>query len=223
MTFRRPYKFIVTSGLLVALLALAIVLPNSVAAVEHEHRSTESVYWWWEGVNAIGSSTLTRTPNGISANYQAGGLPAHQAMTLWFIVFNNPSGCSTSPCSVPEDVFNPDAQADFLVGGGHVTGNGADGTFSGYLPVGDASGSGMPEIGFPELALGLLDPMNAEVVLAIHSHGPAMTGQALVEQISSFTGGCTSFLGPNGFASGPADIPANTGECSTIQRSVHQP
>jgi hypothetical protein len=120
-------------------------------------------------------------------------------------------------------VFNPDADADFLLAAGHVTGNGPAATFSGYLPVGDASGSGMPEIGFPELALGLLDPLNAEVMLALHSHGPAMSGQTLVDQISSFTGGCTSFLGTNGFANGPADIPANPGECSTFQLSVHQP
>ncbi len=223
MSDKRSFRYMVLSGLLLAVLALVVILPAPAAADEPEHRSTEYVYWWWDGATAIGSSTLTRTPNGISANYQAAGLPARQAMTLWFIVFNNPGGCSTSPCSVPEDVFNPAAQADFLVGGGHVTGNGAKVTFSGYLPVGDASGSGMPEIGYPELALGLLDPMNAEVVLAVHSHGPAMTGQTLVKQISSFTGGCTSFLGTNGFASGPADVPANLGECSTIQRSVHQP
>jgi hypothetical protein len=219
MTYKPSVRFVVLFGLLLAVLALAAILPAQAGG----NKSTENVYWWWDGANAIGSATLIRTPNGISANYQSSGLTAGHAMTLWFIVFNNPAGCSTTPCSVPEDIFNPNAQADFLVGGGHVTGNGPDATFSGYLGVGDASGSGMPEIGLPELALGLLDPMGAEVVLAIHSHGPAMTGQTLVEQISSFTGGCQTFNGPNGFAAGPADVPDAVGECSTMQRSVHLP
>ena len=219
MFYRKSSRFIVLFGLLLAMLALVAVLP----AAANDHRSTENVYWWWDGATVIGSSTLTRTPNGISANYQTTGLASGQAMTSWFIVFNNPDGCNNDPCAAPEDVFNPDADADFLLAAGHVTGNGPAATFSGYLPVGDASGSGMPEIGFPELALGLLDPLNAEVMLALHSHGPAMSGQTLVDQISSFTGGCTSFLGTNGFANGPADIPANPGECSTFQLSVHQP
>ena len=221
MFFKRSSTYIVLFGLTLAMLATIAVLPA--AAGEPDHRSTEYIYWWWDGATVIGSSTLTRTPNGISANYRTSGLPAGQAMTLWFIVFNNPDGCNNDPCAAPEDVFNPDADADFLLAAGHVTGNGPTATFSGYLPVGDASGSGMPEVGYPELALGLLDPMNAEVMLALHSHGLAMTGQTLAEQISSFTGGCTKFLGTNGFAGGPADIPVGKGECSTFQSSIHQP
>jgi hypothetical protein len=220
MFFKRSYTYIVLLALPVV---LALLSSPPAAANEPDHRSTENVYWWWDGETVVGSSALTRTPNGISANLETSGVPAGQAMTLWFIVFNNPAGCASSPCSVPEDVFNPAAQADFLVGAGHVTGSGPTATFSGQLSVGDTSGSGMPEVGLPELALGLLDPMNAEVMLALHSHGPAMTGQTLADQISSFTGGCSVFLGSNGFATGPADIPANPGECATFQRSVHQP
>ncbi len=65
------------------------------------------------------------------------------------------------------------------------------------------------------------DPFGAEVVLARHSHGPAATGTALVDQLSSFLGGCTTFDGPDGFASGPEDVPDAPGECSTITRSLH--
>lgn len=214
MFTKRLFK-VFTIALVMAVVSIAPATATS------EHRSTSDVYWWWDRDNSVGTSTLLRTPNGISANFEAAGLPANQAVTLWFIVFNNPEGCMTTPCSVPADVFNPNVQADFLWGAGHVIGGG-DTTLAGHLQVGDTSKSGMAEIGFPELPIGLSDPMGAEVHLATHSHGPAQTGQDLAAQISSFTGGCVTFLGPNGFASAPGDVPANEGECSTIQVSVHQ-
>ena len=69
MFYRKSSRFIVLFGLLLAMLALVAVLP----AAANDHRSTENVYWWWDGATVIGSSTLTRTPNGISANYHQSG------------------------------------------------------------------------------------------------------------------------------------------------------
>ena len=69
---------------------------------------------------------------------------------------------------------------------------------------------------------GLTNPMGADVILALHSHGPKRRGQDLVAQIGSYTGGCDLFLGPDGFAAGPADVPVNDGECSTISLASHQ-
>lgn len=208
-------------ALIIAVVTFAAMQVASAVAAG-ANKSTEDVTWWWDADNSIGSAKLVRQDNGLNANFKTSDLPAGQAVTLWFIVFNNPAGCATSPCSIPADVFNPAAQADFLHGGGHVTGGGMN-TFAGHLSVGDISGSGMLEIGFPELAIGLLDPQAAEVHLALHSHGPALTGQDLVAQLSSFTGGCVTFNGPDGFAASMDDVPDAEGECSTIQRSVHQP
>ena len=55
-----------------------------------------------------------------------------------------------------------------------------------------------------------------------------MTGAALVSQISSFTGGCTVFLGDlelpgSGLADGPEDVPDAPGECSTLQGTAFLP
>lgn len=198
-------------------------LPASTVVAKPARNSSSQASWWWDGRQVVGSSKLNRGKSGINARFQATGLPAGQAVTLWYIIFNNPAGCATSPCSVPADVFNPDAEADFLWGGGHVVGASGNATFAGRLKVGDTSGSGMNEIGFPELAIGLTDPNGAEVLLALHSHGPALTGQALKDQLTSYTGGCDLFVGPDGFAAGPSDVPDQIGECSTIQRSLHQP
>jgi hypothetical protein len=60
------------------------------------------------------------------------------------------------------------------------------------------------------------------------SAGPALTGQALEAQISSFMGDCHNGSLGNafGFATGPEDIPDEpheAGKCSTIQHSPHRP
>lgn len=207
-------------------LALTLALGSSALAISAD-RATNSVYWTFDPTTPIGTSSLVRTDAGLSATFQSSGIPAGQAVTLWFIVFNNPSGCDSDPCSILDLLFNPDAEGDFLVGAGNVVGASGRVNLGGALKVGDASGSGFLEIPLPdEQAIGLTNPRGAEVHLALHSHGPAVTGQTLKSQISSFTGGCTSFLGNAGFdgsgiADDPSAIPDAVGECSTLQISVY--
>jgi len=222
MNIKRSFVSISLSTLIIALGVTAVWQPLTAFAEPPGHRSTSPVFWWWDEVTEVGRASLLRTPQGISATFHTSGLPAGHAVTLWFIIFNNPAACFTNPCIAGVDLFNPDAAADFIYAGGHVVG-GPRNTFAGHLQVGDSSGSGFNEFGVPELAIGLSNPMGAEVLLALHSHGPAMTGQDLVAQIGSFTGGCDDFLGPGGFAAGFGDIPVNFGECSTMQFSLHQP
>jgi hypothetical protein len=193
---------------------------RSVAATIAPNVTINPVYWNWDPITIAGSSTLVRTETGVSFTYQTSSLPAGQVVTVWIVVFNNPENCATRPCQAPADVDNPAVQADFLYGGGHVIGGSGRGNFGGHLQAGDASGSGLAELGGP--AVGLLNPFTAEVILALHSHGPAASGQILKAQLSSFLGGCQTFLGPNGIADGPEDMPVAVGECSTFQYSIHQ-
>lgn len=182
-----------------------------------------NAYHWWNPNAVVGQSTLHRSADGLKATFKinANATDADSVITLWFIVFNTPEGCFTSPCTVA-DVENPAATADFLYGGGIVTtANKAE--FGGSLAAGDTSGSGFIEFGIPGAAVGLTDPHGAEVMLALHSHGPAGSGTFLKDQISSFLGGCFEFLGPGGFAAGPEDVPDEVGECSTYLYSIHQP
>ena len=74
--------------------------------------------------------------------------PGH-AMTLWFIVFNNPSACGSSPCSIEDLLLNPAVQGDFLIAAGHVVGGNGQAVFGGALQVGDIRGSGWIELGNP--------------------------------------------------------------------------
>jgi hypothetical protein len=165
------------------------------AALAESRSTTAAVYSTWDPATVLGTSKLVRTDAGISASLHS-SMPAGQAVTMWFVVFNHPEFCATSPCT-PADMANPAVMFDALYGGGHVE-------VGGLQPV------------------GLQNPLGAEVFLMLHSHGPAGRGRTLKEQISSFTGGCDVFLGPGGVAAGPGDVPDATGECSTTQVAIHQ-
>jgi hypothetical protein len=190
--------------------------------------STRNVYWSWDSSTPIGTATLVRSASGITAIFQSQGVPAGQAVTLWMIVFNNPENCDSTPCAniaaapneFPPDLFNPSVAGDFYFASGHVT-SGGQTTLGGHLRVGDLRGSGRVEVGI-DGGIPLMDPFKAEVLLAVHSHGPALRGTELQRQLSSFLGGCQAFLGPVGFAAGPGDVPDAVGECSTMQFSVHR-
>jgi hypothetical protein len=208
---------------LAGVLCLTVGIGGALAAPAA--RSTQPVTPLWDAATVVGTSTLIRTDAGISASVRTSGLPAGQALTLWFVIFNNPSACPAT-CGLADLLFNPDAEGDFLVGGGHVVGADGSAGFGGNLMVGDIAGSGFPEIGMPDRPIGLSNPWGAQVALLLHSHGPAMTGESLASQISSFTGGCAVFLGDlelpgSGLADGPEDVPDAVGECSTIQGSLH--
>ena len=168
-------------------------------------QTTEPVYSNWDTDNPTGRSRLVRTPEGITAIVQTSGLPKGQAITLWFIIVNNPQHCWSTPSTLEDALFNPD-------GAGVVTGGCGRATCAGHLAVGDVSGSGKVETGLGE----------AEVLLALHSHGPKQRGLALRSQLSSFTGGCAVFLGDVfGWAEVPEDMPDAVGECTTFQSSRH--
>ena len=218
---------VVILGLSVLAISLLVVAPA--IAGEPAQESISDVYHWWEPGTPVGSSKLVRNSKGISADYTGSGLPAGQAATLWFIVFNNPELCSDE-CGLDDLGASRPAQGDFLLASGHVIDADGTATFGGRLKAGDTSGSGLPEIGgcvpgLPDCGgpIGLVNIEDALVVLAVHSHGPKLSGQALKEQISTYTGGCDEFIGEDGFATAPEFVPSKVGQCSTIQFSPHAP
>jgi hypothetical protein len=216
----RSLRALALAGLLTLTLGAGSAIAGSAA------RSVQPISNLWDPT-PVGEATLVRTTSGLTATVQSNDLPSGQAVTLWFIVFNNPSACA-SVCGLADLLFNLEAQGDFIVGGGHVTGASGTGGFGGHLAVGQTAGSGFPEIGMPDRPIGLSNPWGAQVTILLHSHGPAMTGATLQSQISSFTGGCTVFLGDlelpgSGLADGPEDVPDAPGECSTLQGTAFLP
>jgi len=218
--------------LVLVVLVVGLVVVGTVLA---QGPSRKPAFWSWDFINQntdnpIGTSSLVRTSSGISANYKTDVLTPGNAATLWFVVFNYPEKCNAGPykCS-PLDMGDTAAKGDFLLASGHVIGGNGKGNFGGHLNVGDTRGSGLAEVmGCQDCTPGLIEPESALVILAVHDHGPALTGQALEGQISSFLGDCHNGSIGNmfGFATGPDDIPDEpheAGQCSTIQHSPHMP
>lgn len=132
----------------------------------------------------VGSSTLVRTDNGVTATLQTTGLTPGHAVTLWAVVFNDPDGCVAG---TPVSSCGP---ADAHAGRGGVSPNHAagrivdeDGTasFGAHLRVGDTSHA----LAGP----GLTNPRSAAVILVVKTHGPTIPG-LVPDQLHTFGGGC---------------------------------
>ena len=205
-------------------LVLLLVVPVGTAAAgpsEQAAASVEPVTWFTDPARAVGSSTLVRHDDGVSMRFSTSELLPREAITIWWVVFNNPAGCST-PCG-PDDVFvDGDASlgldqaaidsADVVAGygGGRLTNPAGRVTIVGSLEEG-ATGEGLI-LGTPPL---LKDSRAAEIHLVARTHGPAIPGM-VEEQLGSYGGGCTAFLLPGTY-------PTGVGGCADIQSSTHLP
>ena len=110
------------------------------------------------------SSTLVRTANGIKISLQTSGLPAGHAVTMWALIFNNPSACGSGGCDESRGDFGiPGVQGSVQHVAGHVVGSTS--TFAGHLAVGDAAHA--------FVGPGLLNPYGAEIHLIVRDHGVA--------------------------------------------------
>lgn len=191
---------------------------SEVAASKASH-NTSNVYKFSD-MSVVGSSRLVRHGNSLSMTLKTSDIPAGMAVTVWWVFFNNPENCATSPCGEP-DIFDPMVKADVLYAAGHVTGNGNHINFAAQHRASDASGSVMPFfnalLGLNLPSVGLEDVNGAEVHLVVRSHQEALPAY-LPDMIRTFNGGCTYPPGtPTDFGRpGP-----NT--CSDIQFAVHQP
>ncbi|MCH8908426.1 MAG: hypothetical protein IH840_15170 [Candidatus Heimdallarchaeota archaeon] len=152
------------------------------------NNSTSSVHWLNDLSEVSGASaTLVRTDNGVSYTLHTSGLTSGDAVTNWWVIFNNPNACTNpiaeigSLCGFP-DLFNPDVAASILFATGHVVGNGDNANFGAYLMPGDNDGD---LIGGP----GLLDPRGAEIHIIVRTHGE-MIPSLVSGQISSVDVAC---------------------------------
>ncbi len=148
------------------------------------------------GVVQAAGSQLTRDKNSVFMILGTKGLTPGWVYTAWAGIFNNPSECATRPCS-GADFMNPAVQGSRVNWGGRIIGTDGSATYAGFIGVGDTTSA----FDGP----GLLDPKHAEIHLVVRSHGMALMGAMLTEQLSLFNGGC----------------PPNT--CGNFQISIHEP
>lgn len=114
------------------------------------------------------SSTLVRNGSGVAMTLRTSELRPGDAVTVWWVVFNNPSACTAGHFGLhcgPGDLGRPETGASVLYAAGHVIGGDGTGDFGGHLPVGDTSGA--------LFGPGLTNPAGADIHLVVHDHGSA--------------------------------------------------
>ena len=182
-------------GRIMATAVLAVLLMGALPA-HAGMRSTSDVRKFSDGT-VVGSSSLVRTGSGISASIQTSGLTPEDVVTVWIVIFNDPTECASSPCTA-DDRFNPAVDAHAVYGAGHVIGGDGTAGYGLHLNEGDASREDLWGTG-PALT----DPDGAEIHLVLRTHGQKQPGN-VSEQSHSASLGCNP-------------------QCVNVQFSMHQP
>ena len=130
------------------------------------------------------SSTLITNDSGATMTLHTSEIPAGHAVTVWWIIFNNPEEClfGTGGLRCGEgDLFgNPDVDASVVYAAGHVVGRSGRSNWGGWIGVGDTQDA--------LFGPGLLNPLGADIHLIVHDHGVVPADQ-VAENIRSF-GSC---------------------------------
>lgn len=196
-----------------ALLAVIAVSSQTAAASSAVKLSTNDVLLISDGSAVPGAwSKLVRTDSSATMALRTSELPARNAITVWWVIFNSPENCVQSEgpfrCGA-SDLENPAVQPSVLYAAGSVSNSEGKGSFGSHLSAGDTRGcvTGLPCSG------GLTNPMGADIHLIVRTHGPIIPAM-LREQISTFGGGCNN-VPPGTDEPGP-----NT--CQDLQMSIHE-
>ena len=139
-------------------------------------------------------ASLLRNNDAAFATISTSGLAPGHVVTLWWAIFNDPSACANAVCAPPH-LYNPAVVGSLQFGGGQVVAVNGRADFGGFLAVGDNTGFfRLPMFpNMPDPAPGILDAKGAEIHLVIRDHGLASTDPAILQQqLTSFTGGCTT-------------------------------
>ena len=140
-----------------------------------------------------GTSELVRDAEGIAMSIDTTDLPVG-AFTVWWVIFNNPSGCTNNDCGGSDTGAgggpNP-AEASILWATSGIVGPDRHGHFSALLGVGLDKAPG-------EVVRGpaLTNPAGAEVHLVLKFHGPPQFDdpEILARQLTTFAGDCARLL-----------------------------
>jgi hypothetical protein len=216
-----------TGRLATAAIAVAAIVGVGVTAgamaSDGPSTTTSPVYAFADPDTPVGTSSLKRTSDSVTMKFRTDELASREAVTIWWVVFNRPEGCST-PCG-DDDIFvdgDPTGElnqaqieaADIVVAyaTGKVSSRSGHATFTARLSEYEAPGT--REIVFGD-DVTLKDASSAEVHLVARSHGPAVH-DIVDEQIGSFAGGCEVEVHA-------PDLPTEIGECGDVQFAVHRP
>ncbi len=206
-------------AVLASLMIAASALPAGVAQGEPAGHSNSPVLTVPPPQpSVVGSSTLVRTDNGLSATLETTGLEPGHVVTLWWVVFNDPDGCEAgfpgiSQCG-PADAHAGRGGVSPMHAAGRVVGENGTAKYGAHARVGDTSRA----LAGP----GLVNPRGAEVILVVKTHGPKLP-HLVADQLRTFAGGCVDQS--DAPAGAPPELVGESGpnDCAEIRFSVHNP
>lgn len=196
----------------IAMLSLLIfgvaVVP---AQADPARLSSSSVYRFSDGSTVMGAtSQLVRTAGAASFTIRTSGLTVGDAVTVWWVVFNNPSACTQGQppfrCGIGDLLpfgGDPAVQSSAFYAAGHVIGGNGAGNYGGHTSTEGPQGEVL-------WGPGLTNALGADIHFVVRTHGPALP-EFLPGQIQSFGVGCSNappFTGPN--------------VCEDLQFAVHE-
>ena len=154
---------------------------------------------WFSDFSPTGTSSyMTRLDDMVLVTLEATGLNPGDAVTLWWVVFNNPAGCLVGGCGGEFDDPTGQALIDAEVAVANATGNvvKSDGT----LEFGATLHQGMNDPEHQVIFNAGLDtadsvltaePAGAEIHLVVQTHGQGRGGKKLREQLAYLEANCT--------------------------------
>lgn len=130
-------------------------------------------------------------------------LEPNAAYTVWWVAFNYPDECASSPCGEP-DLVDPDVMTLVTHAAGHVMGANGEGSFAGSLREGAVVHNLLGDLGAGPAVGSLVDAQEAEIHLVVRTHGPKNTPGGVPDQLHTFEVLCG-------------------GSCEDVQFAIHQP
>lgn len=128
-----------------------------------------------EIMGAEGAAWLKRTQKQVDGRVMARVNMENTPYTIWWVIFNNPKKCATSPCDVP-DLFNPAVEAAVFNAGGAISAATGDGKGVINLNIsvlaGESGGNGAQMAPFPpfDRPLNKGNGLKAEIHIVIDRH-----------------------------------------------------
>jgi hypothetical protein len=150
--------------------AVALLLPATLAAAAPAEHNTSPVFVFGQPSNTIpgAASTVVTQTGGATMTLHTSGLTGGDAVTVWWVIFNNPEACTGGEGGLrcgPPDLHNGAAEASVLYAAGHVIGTDGTASWGGHLNTNDTTDA--------LFGPGLTNPTTADIHFVIHDHGPA--------------------------------------------------
>ena len=164
-------------------LVLSSVLSSSAMAGPYPQTSIVDAVDFASHAVVPGGSTLVRNTHSVDMTFHTTGLEPSAVYTAWWVIFNKPEYCFTTPCGADDLRVGPGTPETALMwAAGQIVNNDGTANFSASLRKHRAPGEVL-------MGRGLEKVRQAEIHIVLRGHGQPIVGLT-AEQLGSFAGGC---------------------------------